>query len=197
MKLSQMRLIHASMTKCTCHVWCECVCVCSDGGGAVICFGLECPKMNGKCQNIFRFTYVDFTLIVAFCYQRQIVIKCHTEQTTRCQFILKMHCLSQGNTFHCLNQTMSYGLQVERVLHCPRLPPPGHPGLCSLKSFQYSTPHSPCARPASCPLQLGDQNSANLMQREAIGQNTTIDQKVPLTNSCLLASVSLSAKWIK
>lgn len=46
-----------------------------------------------------------------------------------------MHCLSQGNAFHCLNQPMSYGLQVERVLHCPRLPPLGHPGLCSLKSF--------------------------------------------------------------
>lgn len=43
-----------------------------------------------------------------------------------------------------------------------------HPCLCSLKSLRKSMLHSLCAGPAARPMQIGDQNSANLMQIEAI-----------------------------
>ena len=55
---------------CLCDYVYECVCVCWNGSRALICFQPKSSKVNGKCQKCVNFAYVDFTVIVAFCYQR-------------------------------------------------------------------------------------------------------------------------------
>ena len=62
--------IPASVTTCMSVCVCVCVCVCWNGSRALICFQPKSSKVNEKCQKCVNFAYVDFTVIVAFCYQR-------------------------------------------------------------------------------------------------------------------------------